>query len=51
MKTNAALYQVNNGGIQSLDDLANQKDFAYGIMESSAMYRLFLPQAKASPFT
>lgn len=38
------------GGIETLEALASQQEFEYGIMENSAMLNLFLPDAKDNPY-
>nr|CAB3250886.1 glutamate receptor ionotropic, kainate 1-like [Phallusia mammillata] len=43
--------QGNKGGIETLDELASQKEFAYGIMYDNPMLTLFLPDAKERPYT
>ncbi|XP_077967538.1 uncharacterized protein LOC144421892 isoform X2 [Styela clava] len=47
----AFMTQVNTGGIETLDELASQQQFAYGMIENNAMLDLYLPGAKDAPYT
>lgn len=44
-------HQVNQGTIETLEELANQQEVKYGIVRDNAMLRYLLPSAKRKPYT
>jgi len=46
----AFMTQVNNEGIKTLDQLASQQKFAYGLLVSNPLLTKLLPTAKDHPY-